>query len=185
LARCGSPAPTALWPRYQSREWPPEQAQPIRPPVCGCQRHWLRSSGCRSARCGHLSSAIVVALARMPRSPGSSAPAVMITPTRRIRSGCCACAASGHATAEPPTNEMKSRRFMCPQIEGPNLQYRRGAETALCNTAKSGGRGPVRVKTRIPRFGAYVSSHRLRTWPHDSLPPERGVMEYRPAFTPA
>jgi hypothetical protein len=34
---------------------------------------------------------------------------------------------------------------MCPQIEGPNLPYRRGAETALCNTAKSGGRGPVGV----------------------------------------
>jgi hypothetical protein len=57
-----------------------------------------------------------------------------------MRSRCCALAASGHATAELPTNEMKSRRLMCPQIEGPNLPYRRGAETVLCNTAKSGGR---------------------------------------------
>ena len=72
---------------------------------------------------------------------------------RRIRLGSCARAASGHATAEPPANEMKSRRLMCPQIEGPNLAYRRGAETVLCNTAKSGGRGSGsglgRVKTRI------------------------------------
>jgi hypothetical protein len=62
-----------------------------------------------------------------------------------IDSEIAARAASGHATAEPPTNEMKSRRLMCPQFEGPNLPYRRGAENALCNTAKSGGRGPVRV----------------------------------------
>jgi hypothetical protein len=48
---------------------------------------------------------------------------------------CCARAASGHA-AVPPTNEMKSRRFMCPQIEPPNLPHRRGAETALCTKAK-------------------------------------------------
>jgi hypothetical protein len=59
---------------------------------------------------------------------------------RSVRSP--ARAVSGHATAELPTNEMKSRRLMCPQIEGPNLPYRRGTETALCNTAKLRGRGP-------------------------------------------
>jgi hypothetical protein len=33
------------------------------------------------------------------------------TPTRRIRSGCCARAASGYATAAPLSSVMKSRRF--------------------------------------------------------------------------
>src|SRR6516165_4796648 len=36
------------------------------------------------------------------------------TPMRRIRSPCCARAASGHAAAAPPTSEMKSRRFTVP-----------------------------------------------------------------------
>jgi hypothetical protein len=34
---------------------------------------------------------------------------------------------------------------------------------ALCSTAKLDGRGPNWVKMRIPHFGAYVSSHQLRT----------------------
>ena len=80
----------------------------------------------------------------------ASAGVLMSTPMRSVRSP--ARAVSGHATAELPTNEMKSRRLMCPQIEGPNLPYCRGAETALCNTAKSSGRGPVRVKS--PHYGA-------------------------------
>ncbi len=67
--------------------------------------------------------------------------------------GCCARATSGHATAEPPTNKMKSRRLMCPQIEGPNLPYCRGAETALCNTAKSSGRGRL-GQNENPHFWA-------------------------------
>src|SRR5207253_3817985 len=33
-------------------------------------------------------------------------------PTRRIRSPCCARAASGHATAAPPSSVMNSRRLM-------------------------------------------------------------------------
>ena len=37
--------------------------------------------------------------------------AVMSTPMRRIRSGCCARAASGHAAA-PPISVMNSRRLM-------------------------------------------------------------------------
>src|SRR5262249_43780693 len=31
---------------------------------------------------------------------------------RRMRSACCACAASGHEIAAPPTNEMNSRRLI-------------------------------------------------------------------------
>src|SRR5436190_14713984 len=36
----------------------------------------------------------------------------MTTPMLRIRSGCCACAASGHAAA-PPMSVMNSRRLVC------------------------------------------------------------------------
>jgi hypothetical protein len=35
----------------------------------------------------------------------------MSSPTRRIRSPCCARAASGHATAAPPSSVMNARRF--------------------------------------------------------------------------
>ena len=41
---------------------------------------------------------------------GSSAARFMSTPMRRIRSGCCARAASGHAAAAPPSSVMNSRR---------------------------------------------------------------------------
>jgi len=36
----------------------------------------------------------------------------MSTPTRRIRSSCCARIANGHAAAAPPMSDMNSRRFM-------------------------------------------------------------------------
>src|SRR6516225_5110857 len=39
-------------------------------------------------------------------------------PNRRIRSGCCARAASGHVTAEPTTTLLKSRR----RITAPRFQ---------------------------------------------------------------
>jgi hypothetical protein len=35
----------------------------------------------------------------------------MSTPMRRIRSACCARAASGHPAAAPPSSVMKARRF--------------------------------------------------------------------------
>src|SRR6516162_9281420 len=95
-------------------------------------------------------------------APESAGDPTSINPTTGI-ADCCAPAAIGHATAKPPTDEMKLRRLMCPQIEGPNLPYRRGAETALCNAAQSGGQGPVRVRLRPQLLGSYVSSHPLRT----------------------
>src|SRR5215510_10879860 len=49
--------------------------------------------------------------ARRACPSGSSAAKCMSTPTRRIRSGCCARAASGHAAAAPPSSVMKSRRL--------------------------------------------------------------------------
>src|SRR5262252_9824842 len=63
-------------------------------------------------------------------------------------------AANGHAAA-PPTNEMKLRRLMCPQV-GANVPRHQEADTALCSAAKLAGVGPVRVKLRhggscIPR----------------------------------
>ena len=45
--------------------------------------------------------------------------AVIKTPRRRIPSGCCARAATGHAAA-PPTSVMNSRRFInCPAPDAP------------------------------------------------------------------
>jgi tripartite-type tricarboxylate transporter receptor subunit TctC len=41
---------------------------------------------------------------------GSSAAKSINTPMRRMRSRCCACAASGHATTAPPSSVMNSRR---------------------------------------------------------------------------
>jgi hypothetical protein len=41
---------------------------------------------------------------------GSSAARFMSTPIRRIRSGCCARVASGHAAAAPPSSVMNWRR---------------------------------------------------------------------------
>jgi len=46
----------------------------------------------------------------------------MSTPMRRIRSrGCCARAASGHATAAPPSSVMNSRRLMSDMGDSPPL----------------------------------------------------------------
>jgi hypothetical protein len=42
---------------------------------------------------------------------GSSAASAIRAPMRRIRSACCARAASGHAAAAPPRSVMNSRRF--------------------------------------------------------------------------
>src|SRR5262249_48084263 len=42
---------------------------------------------------------------------GSSAARPCSTPMRRNRSGCCACATSGHPAAAPPTSVMNSRRL--------------------------------------------------------------------------
>ena len=55
----------------------------------------------------------------------------MSTPMRRIRSPCCARAASGHVAATQPT-VMKSRRLMRPPRPGDSLPHRRGP---LCITA--------------------------------------------------
>jgi len=41
----------------------------------------------------------------------SSAAVLMSTPIRRIRSRCCACAASGHTAAAPPSSLMNCLRF--------------------------------------------------------------------------
>ena len=71
-----------------------------------------RPSGYRSARCGHRPAQLLQPLHGTPLrracTSGSSA-ASMSTPMRRIRSGCCARAASGHAAA-PPSSVMNSRR---------------------------------------------------------------------------
>src|SRR5262249_35845410 len=61
-----------------------------------------------------------------PCPSGSSALILISTPMRRARSGCCACAESGHVTAAPPKSAMKSRRLMeiTPQDQDRGQLYR-------------------------------------------------------------
>ena len=49
---------------------------------------------------------------------------LMSTPMRRIRSPCCARAASGHAAAAPPSSVMNSRRFILALIRSPRRRGR-------------------------------------------------------------
>src|SRR6516165_12318133 len=85
-------------------------------------------------------------------APESAGDPTSINPTTGI-ADCCAPAAIGHATAKPPTNEMKLRRLMCPQIEGPNLPYHRGANIALCITAKLVADWSLGIKGRLRQPG--------------------------------
>ena len=49
---------------------------------------------------------------------GSPAAVAISTAIRRIRSACCARAASGHVAAVPPRSVMNSRRFMIVPFSG-------------------------------------------------------------------
>jgi len=75
------------------------------PPAASPHSHAL-ASGPHVARRLMCSNA-----ARRATDSGSSSARTMKTPMRRIRSACCARAASGHAAA-PPSSVMKSRRFI-------------------------------------------------------------------------
>jgi hypothetical protein len=69
---------------------------------------------------------------------------------RRIRSGCCARAATGHAAAAP-TNEMKVRRLMkTPQVDGPT--YHVGEAKSRCAAQQNW--------TPIDRSGSINGSYR-------------------------
>ena len=53
---------------------------------------------------------------------------------RRMRSGCCARAASGHVTAAPPRSVMNSRRFIViPLVRGLGPYHTVADNTALCS----------------------------------------------------
>ena len=63
---------------------------------------------------------------RAPARPDRPRRMLISTPMRRMRSGCCARAASGHAAAAPPSSEMNWRRFMgCAQGQGGRIKYSR------------------------------------------------------------
>ena len=69
---------------------------------------------------------------------------------RRIGSACCACAASGHAAAEPAITLMKSRRLIAsPEAQDrasyrPNPAHRKGGRYALDPATRC----PLWVKSR-------------------------------------
>ena len=109
----------------------PARARPIPPRICGVGRHRPRPTGSRSARCARRSSPIAAALQERCNEPlpasGSSAPG-MSTPMRRIRSRCCARAASGHAAAAPPSSVMNSRAASFDHLVGAGEQRRRNVE---------------------------------------------------------
>jgi len=78
--------------------------------------------------------------------------------------GCCARAASGHATAAPPASVMNSRRRMCSLAQRVVPYHIVEKRTLFCIAANWTARRPLGVKTRIRVFGTYVSFRRLRTW---------------------
>jgi hypothetical protein len=61
---------------------------------------------------------------RVCKSGSFAAVPAASTPMRRIRSGCCARAASGHTTAAPPRSVMKSRRFIVAIIQSLRPRWR-------------------------------------------------------------
>ena len=60
-------------------------------------------------------------------SIGSRPAPPISTPMRRIRSGCCARAASGHAATVPLSSVMNSRRFIAAIIRSPRRRGRAGS----------------------------------------------------------
>ena len=85
---------------------------------------------------------------------------------RRIRSPCCARAASGHAAA-PPSSVMNSRRFMPrPQHGGYHIV---AGNVALCIAAKCSADRLLRVKTRMPPECSHVSFRPAADKPHHGL----------------
>ena len=93
----------------------------------------------------------------MPR--GRFSPDAISTPIRRMRSGCCALAASGHAAAAPPSRVMNSRRLICcPQSEGCSLPHR-GRKYGVVHHSKFGGKclswvknGPTAMSALSPHY---------------------------------
>jgi hypothetical protein len=76
----------------------------------------------------------LIALSCIPRD-GATAAKFMSTPTRRICSGCCARAKSGHAVAETAIALMKSRRrTRRPCVDNPS--YHSGSNAAALCIAK-------------------------------------------------
>ena len=125
------------------------ELRPIPPRICERVRRRSRPSGCRCARCGRRSSPIALSACanasdaalrfRIVRRVSAS------TPMRRIRSGCCARAASGQAAAAPPTSVMNSRRF----IRSP----RRRGRAAIGGTVRPSAFAVLRLTTRSNLVG--------------------------------
>ena len=70
---------------------------------------------------------------------GSSALVPMSTPMRRMRSPCCARAASGHAAAAPPSSVMNSRRCSGRDVRFIARPPHRTVRAAFPHTAPTSG----------------------------------------------
>ena len=88
---------------------------------------------------------------------GSFSGSTVSAAIRRMGSGCCARAASGHAATPPPTTVMNSRRLMgfVPQAEDHTLAYRRAREGVVHRRKMS---SPCRrwVKTGVYRTATFM-----------------------------
>ena len=93
----------------------------------------------------------------------SSAAKLMSTPIRRIRSGCCARAANGHAAAALPRRVMNSRRCMCPRV----TQGMKASTFAKPNV-RFGSKADIRTAKSHVRFSP-ESGLDWRLWPSPVL----------------
>src|SRR5262245_755005 len=98
--------------------------------------------------------------ARRACASASSAVRLMSTPMRRIRSGCCACAANGQDAADPAINLMNWRRL----IVAPRLKVLHRTDLA-CQLE-----GAKKASTADVRFGSKADICSAKR--HVPLPPK-------------
>ena len=91
---------------------------------------------------------------------GSSAARFMSTPIRRIRSPCCARAATGHAAAAPPMSLMNSRRRIAIVLEEGRQSSQPGHQNRICDGK---GRCAFAAKYSCAIVGSGSKPVRLRT----------------------
>ena len=91
--------------------------------------------------------------------------------------GCCARAASGHATAAPPSSAMNSRRF--------TAQCLRASHERIAHLGVAGARCGAGFQSAFDRFGSsiLVGSTRFNCWRHVRCPPIASGLLHRSEMT--